>query len=360
MLRILHIDDNPDDVMLLKMVMEGSAEVTGVDSWKDAEKMLKNGSFDLVVVDYVLRDGDGLRVVEKLAGKLPVVMLTGRGNEEVAVRAIKLGASDYVVKSAEGFARMREVVEEALERHRRAEREKRELEMMRSCYAELDRSNRFRGLLIDVLHHDLMNPAGLALSFLELAEAACDSREAVEHIRVVRRNVNKIISIIDDVKELSKLESLKRVEMSRVALSRLWRSVIEDMGDLLADREVRFIRDASGRIEGNEIIKQALANLLSNAIKYSPPGSPITIRVWEDGEYAYTSIADEGEGVPDEYKRSIFDRFTRLDKEGVKGSGIGLAIVRRIVELHRGEVWVGDNSPRGAVFYLKFPKRHSC
>ncbi len=360
MLRILHVDDNPDDVLLLKMVMEGYAEVTGVDSWKDARMMLENGNFDLVVVDYVLKDGDGLRAVRELAGRLPVVMLTGRGSEEVAVKAMKLGASDYVVKSAEGFARLREVVEEAMERHRQAERERQELERMRSCYAELDRSNRFRGLLIDVLHHDLMNPAGLALSFLELAESACDSREVIEHIKVVRRNVNKIISLIDDVKELSKLESLKSVEMRRVTLSRLWRSVIEDMSDMLADREVRFIRDASGRIEGNEIIKQAFANLLSNAIKYSPPGSPVTIRVWEDEEHAYTSIADEGEGVPDEYKQSIFDRFTRFDKAGVKGSGVGLAIVRRIVELHRGEVWVGDNSPRGAVFYLKFPKKQVC
>jgi len=76
----------------------------------------------------------------------------------------------------------------------------------------------------------------------------------------------------------------------------------------------------------------------------------------ENGNYRI-SVADKGEGIPDKYKTAIFDRFTRLEKGAIKGSGLGLGIVKKIVELHNGKVWVENNSPKGSVFIVELPQK---
>ena len=89
---------------------------------------------------------------------------------------------------------------------------------------------------------------------------------------------------------------------------------------------------------------------------YSPEGSTIRIKVSEFGDRVVVSIADEGIGIPDKYKRRIFERFERGCKEGIKGTGLGLAIAKRIVEIHNGRIWVEDNNPKGSIFYVELPK----
>jgi signal transduction histidine kinase len=361
MIGVLYIEDNEDDVLLVKMWLRGYCDVVGARSWSEAKELLASRSFDIVLLDYNLPGEDGLEVLGEILNsyRLPVIMVTGQGDEETAASAIKMGASDYIVKSVGSFSKIRKVIEDALEKHRLEEEKRRLEEEIRRTNAELEKSNRFKDLLIDILHHDLLNPAGLAMSFTELIDDACEDEEAREYIAIVKRNLNKIICLIEDVKELSKLENIKTLEMGEISLVELWEKVLEEYSTQLSKREVRFIRESEGRVVGNSIVREVFSNLLSNAIKYSPEGTPITIRVWDEGNYSLSSIADLGEGVPDEYKESIFNRFTRFDKAGVKGTGIGLAIVKRIVELHSGEVWVEDNSPRGAVFIVKFPKGQS-
>jgi signal transduction histidine kinase len=361
MIGVLYIEDNEDDILLVKMSLKGYGEVVGAKSWGEAKELLETKNFDIVLLDYNLRGEDGLEVLNEIIKRyrLPVIMVTGQGDEETATRAMKLGAADYIVKSVSSFTKIRKVIEDALEKHRLEEEKRRLEEEIRRANLELEKSNKFKDLLIDILHHDLMNPAGLAMSFVELIETSCDDEETLEYIEIVKRNLNKIICLIEDVKELSKLENIKTLEKSEIRLAELWEKVLSEYSSLLTNRDVRFIRDSEGRIMGNEIVKEVFSNLLSNALKYSPEDTPITIRVWDEGDYSFTSIADLGEGIPDEYKQSIFHRFSRFDKAGVKGTGIGLAIVKRIVDLHDGEVWVEDNSPRGSVFFVKLPKGHA-
>jgi|Deesub1362A_J573_1020465.scaffolds.fasta_scaffold02310_6 hypothetical protein len=362
MIKVLYIEDNEDDILLVNRALKGYAEVRGTGSWDEARALLEREGFDIILLDYNLRGEDGLEILGEIVNRhrLPVIMVTGQGDEEIATRAMKSGAADYIVKSVSSFSKIKKVIEDALEKHRLEEEKRRLEEEIREANAKLEKSNKFKELLIDILHHDLMNPAGLAMSFAELMEASCKDEEVLEYIKAVKRNLNKIIKLIEDVKELSKLESIETLEKSEVSLSELWEKVLREYSPLMEGREVSFIKDSEGRIIGNEIIKEAFSNLLSNALKYSPEGSPITVRVWEEGGFCITSIADLGEGIPDEYKESIFSRFTRFDKAGVKGTGIGLAIVKRIVELHCGEVWVEDNSPRGSIFYVKLPKREQA
>jgi signal transduction histidine kinase len=92
-------------------------------------------------------------------------------------------------------------------------------------------------------------------------------------------------------------------------------------------------------------------------VKYAPKGKRIIIDSIDTGEFWRIRVIDFGEGISDADKPRIFDRFLRIEKKGVKGSGLGLAIAERIVELHKGRIWVEDNPEGGAVFVVEIPKR---
>ena len=104
------------------------------------------------------------------------------------------------------------------------------------------------------------------------------------------------------------------------------------------------------------MIEDVFENLISNAFKYGAADGTIRIDVRDDGDRWRVSVADEGEGIPDEAKQKVFERFERLRKEGVKGIGLGLAIAKRIVDLHGGRIWVEDNPGGGAVFCVLLRK----
>ena len=109
-------------------------------------------------------------------------------------------------------------------------------------------------------------------------------------------------------------------------------------------------------IRANKIIQEVFANLISNAIKYASEGKRVVVEHEDKGDSVRIKVTDFGEGIADPYKAGIFDRFKRKGKKGVKGSGLGLTISKKIVELHRGKIWVEDNRAGGAVFVVEIPK----
>ena len=145
--------------------------------------------------------------------------------------------------------------------------------------------------------------------------------------------------------------------------------MVKDLGDIvkevvldfkyqLEDKgiEVDFIPEGKHPACVHPIIRSVFSNLISNAIKYSPHGSRIEIDIQSgDGDSQVISVKDHGQGIPEEDKKHIFERFERLEREKAKGTGLGLAIVRRTVEMHGGKVWVEDNPGGGSIFLVNLP-----
>jgi PAS domain S-box-containing protein len=221
---------------------------------------------------------------------------------------------------------------------------------------ELEETNRYKNLFLDILRHDLLNPAGVIDNYVDLMLE--DAREGEkEDLLAMKRAVKKILGIIDDAAKLARLEKIK-LEFKDIDLDSVIREVIEDLRPMLekAGMQVEYASRGSLPIRASPLLYDVFANLLSNAIKYARDGRRVVIEVEDEGENYIIRVKDFGEGVADEFKESIFERFKRKEKRGVKGTGLGLAIVKRIVEMHSGRVWVEDNSPRGAVFVVMLPK----
>ncbi|AFV23548.1 multisensor signal transduction histidine kinase [Methanolobus psychrophilus R15] len=238
--------------------------------------------------------------------------------------------------------------------------EKRRDEIKLMEYAnQLKHSNELKDLFTDVLRHDLLNPAGLVKSFTELLEETDTTDKQKRIIENIKRSNLKLIELIEDAAHLAKLEYMEEMVFIRTDIVSLIKDERDNFASELKNKDIRLDLMSGGprHALANPMIKGVISNLLSNAIKYVPPNTTITIKVDDIGDKWKVSVADQGDGIPDKDKESVFDRFNRLHKEDIKGNGIGLAIVKRIVDLHGERVGVIDNPEgKGAVFWFTLKK----
>lgn len=238
--------------------------------------------------------------------------------------------------------------------------EKRKDEIKLMEYAkELQRSNELKDLFTDVLRHDLLNPAGLIRSFTELLEETATSEKQERIIDNIKKSNLKLIVLIENAAKLAKLESIEEMAFSRMDIASLINDVRNSFEQDTTGRciELRFENDDPCLALANPMIEGVISNLVSNAIKYSPDHTTITITVKDIGDKWKISVADQGDGIPDADKEAVFTRFNRLHKENIKGSGIGLAIVKRVIELHGESVDVIDNPQgKGSIFWFTLKK----
>ncbi len=222
----------------------------------------------------------------------------------------------------------------------------------------LERSNKLKETFIEVLCHDLLNPVGIARNYLELLlEEEADPRK-LDELKAVDRSLEKMITLLEDASKYARLESVEGLELEKKDIGEIFKKVVKEIKPLIEKKKIK-LRFRPWR-KYYSLVDESLAdvfhNLLSNAIKYSPSGGRVVVDILDNGNSWKVMVKDYGEGVPDEAKKAIFDRFERKSKNGVRGSGFGLALVKRAVELHRGRVWVEDNPDGGSIFYVSLPK----
>jgi PAS domain S-box-containing protein len=238
--------------------------------------------------------------------------------------------------------------------------ERKKAEVQLHEYArQLERSNELKDLFTDILRHDLLNPAGLIKSFSELLIDVEMDESKKSIIENISKSTNKLIDLIEGAAHLAKLESVNEIGFVRM-----------DVASMLTDSVHNFSLDMQNKgvnidllFEGaypavvNPMIERVFSNLVSNAVKYTADESNIKVKIDDVGEKWKISFTDQGDGIPDKDKLAVFERFKRLHKDSVRGTGIGLAIVKRIIDLHNEQVGVLDNPQgQGSVFWLTLKK----
>jgi signal transduction histidine kinase len=231
----------------------------------------------------------------------------------------------------------------------------REITELKKYAWELERSNRLKDLFTDIMRHDLLNPAGVVRG---AAELLLDETPDREELKIIKRSVDKLISMIESASKLSKLESVEKLEKECLDLKEIIARVVEENKTLMEKAGLRVENNVreSIMVLANPVIEDIFLNFFSNAAKYAAGGRKVVIDAVEEDGWVKVMVKDYGPGIPDEAKEDIFVRFERREKEGVKGTGLGLAIAKRIVELHDGEIWVEDNPEGGSIFVVKLPK----
>lgn len=219
---------------------------------------------------------------------------------------------------------------------------------------------------VAMITHDLRTPlTSMRTLSTTLAEGAADRKDEddCQRIRVVQRNLDRMINLVNDLLSMDKIEAgLLTLDISLVHFHDVLESSLESIRHLAEQRELAISADnfdVQAEIDQKRI-GQVLVNLLSNAIKYSRHGSTVTIDAKSDGTWLTVRVTDEGRGIPKEHIDKIFDRFKQVDKSDSTlqgGSGLGLAISKALIELHRGTIGVDSSPGKGSTFWFRLPLR---
>jgi len=394
-LQILLIEDNPADASMITGLLTQARgwefALTWANDLSRGLERLREMHFDVLLLDLGLPESSGLATVKRLfAQAQPVptlIVLSGLTDEEIAIKALQAGAQDYLVKGqvdsallvrAIRYAIGRRQAEEALTRELLRTRElanekavrlkaEGESEALRRLLDERDQMLAEREDMIRLLAHEVRQPLNNASAAMQGASLAI-ADSAQQTGTDVRTPLARAQHVLDHV-----IGTLNNALAAASMLTAGATDVIVDT-DLhtlvgLVTRDIAI--DDRPRVEiewltGTRtvqlqpvLMRLALCNLLQNALAYSPPGTPVRLRIddCEDPLAIVFEVEDAGDGIAPELLPRVFDKGTRgTHKRATTGAGLGLYIVRKVVDVHHGSIGIAPNTPRGSIVRMSIPQ----
>ena len=207
--------------------------------------------------------------------------------------------------------------------------------------------------------HELRTPLALMQAQLELfpAEHPDVLPETAEFLALLREQTERLTQLTKTLLEMSKLQQVARNE--QIQLAPMIEEIFTDLAPLAEKNGITLKVEGDGSMTGSDaLIYRLLFNLTENAVKYNSPGGSVQITVAQEPEKLLIRVSDTGRGIPEEYQRSIFQPFFRVDKSRSReygGAGLGLSLVWEIADLHGGSVWVEESSDKGTTIAVELP-----
>lgn len=230
---------------------------------------------------------------------------------------------------------------------------------------QIERLETIRQEFLSNISHELRTPLTSILAFVEtLEDGAIRDEENNQHfLNVIRRNAERMHRLIDDILELSTIESGKiALDVKKTKLAPLINEIFTNLSGKAGEREIKLISEISNdaTVSADAVrLEQMLTNLIDNAVKFNREGGQVIVRHAQNrnGNDAI-SVTDTGEGIGGEHLQRIFERFYRADRarsREIGGTGLGLAIVKHLARLHEGEISVSSSIGQGTTFQLELP-----
>ena len=371
--RIMLADDNADMREYVRRLLTPRYEVETAADGEAALGLARLQHYDLVLSDVMMPKLDGFGLLRALRSddrtqSIPVILLSARAGEESRVEGMGAGADDYLVKpfsARELLAR----VEAHLNLHRvRQEAEASLKQLMvaeQKARANAEMANRVKDEFLAMLSHELRTPLNAIIGWSHLLrKGQLNERDREHGISVIDRNAEAQRAIIDELLDVSRIVTGKlRLEKRPVDLATVISAAIDSVRPAAERKNIEIVtsidRDAAP-VSGEPVrLQQVIWNLLSNAVKFTPQDGRVNVELNVAGKFLEVVITDTGEGIDGDFLPSIFERFRQADSSTRRvhgGLGLGLSIVRSLVEMHDGEIHVAsDGKGKGATFTLRLP-----
>ena len=355
---ILLVDDNPDDreiyVRALGKIDEVNYRYAEAAGGESMLSYLAASTPDCVLLDYSLPGRNGLELLREVIIDhpfLPVVMMTGQGNENIAVQAIKAGAQHYLVKSDVTPNLLHQTISAAI-KHRALEYERGMLiEKLTASNTELER-------FAYVASHDLQEPIRMVASFSQILSQEYSARldeTGRQYLDIVRQSSVRMRGMIADLLTYARVGNAV-TETKPFDGPSVLAAALDNLQELIKERGAEITHDPLPMLCGNPVqISRLWQNLLANAIKYQAEGTVprIHVGVTEEAAAWHLTVRDNGVGIEPRFIDQIFQPFRRLHVwDSIQGTGLGLSICRRIVENHGGKIWAESTPGQGTTFHF--------
>lgn len=377
--QILIVDDDPALLQALPEALTiriGDVRVEVADSGMAALERIKKVDYDVIISDIKMPGLDGFTLLERvvtLRPETPVLLITGHGEHDLAIRALRADAYDYVQKPIDRdyFVASVKRALQLRQLRRQVEQQRQALNRYASSLEQMveERTNdlvdayRVKDEFLSIASHELKSPLvslklHMQLSYLELERAGVP---LPQHWERMRQAIERMEMRVNDLEDSVRVASGKlTVHLRQFDARDLCAQVVGEeeaiTGRFIAltlPNEPLDVEADVGRLS------QVLTNLLANAIKYSPADRPVALSAERAGDEAIITVTDRGPGIAPEHLPHIFERFYQVPGAVVEtesriglGLGLGLFIAREIVERHQGRMW-GESTPgQGSAFHV--------
>jgi signal transduction histidine kinase len=364
---ILLVEDNAGDALLLREVL---AQANHADEFKlshverldSAIQRLAQGNVDVVLLDLSLPDGQGLETLTRAhtaAPQVPIVVLTGLDDQGLAVRAVREGAQDYLVKGQMDSCALMRALRYAIERHHL------QVELDQARQHQLQMKDQF----LSHVSHELRSPLTAIHQYVTilLDNLAGDLKpEQRECLEVALRNVDQLGAMIGDLLEATRADTGKlTVEPRVVSVGQLITDVLNTLKRSAATKGIQLTAEICENLPpiyaDADRVRQILINLIDNGIKFTPESGRVTLRARvcdEDAGFLCLDVTDNGCGISPQSTEKIFERFHQEPNAiemSRKGLGLGLYLCQELVSRHGGRIWVESQLGHGSTFSFTLP-----
>ncbi len=378
-----HILIVDDDVALLEALPEAlrlrMAPIT-IDTSDTAQAALERiatTDYDAIVSDIKMPGMDGLTLLQhirQLRPETPTLLITGHGDHDPAIQALRYGAYDFIQKPID-----RDYFVASLRRAIQVRQLKRQVEAQRSALErhaatleaiveertrELREASQAKDVFLSIASHELKTPLTTIKALAQMTRRRLEQSGSPDasYLDRMERAIRRMEMLANDLVDVSRIQAGKlTLRMERADLAALARQVAYEQAALSERTALVDVPDTPIAIEmDTERIWQVLTNLLTNALKYSPTETPVAVTLSANGGEAVICVRDQGDGIPPHELEHVFERFYRgQDARIWNGSGVGLGlglfISRELVERHGGRIWVDSTVGEGSAFYVALP-----
>jgi signal transduction histidine kinase len=362
--KLLIVDDEADQrKALCDTLAEMGFDTVAVESGETALAVLEETSFELLLTDLLMPGMDGIALLRAALAKDPNlvgIVMTGRGTVDTAVTAMKTGALDYIVKPFK-VSVILPVLHRALEvRQLRLDKAALEQRLLVRT-SELEAANKELESFSSSVSHDLEAPLRAVNGYCGVLLEDFESQLAPEALLLVDKictSVRRMQQLVEDLLSFSRL-GRRTLAKRPLALTDLAHQVLEEIRRQHPDRIVQAsVGDLPDCVADPSLVRQVFINLLSNAFKFTRGKNPALVEVGcllKAGENVYF-VRDNGVGFDMKHAGGLFEVFHRLHSpRDFEGTGIGLSLIKRIVERHGGWISAEAEVDKGATFYFTLP-----
>jgi len=370
--RILVIDDEPGICEGIRRALqaEGLQVEVALDG-RNGLSLVKKQGFDLALIDVKMPEISGLDLVpllHEIDPEMICIIITGYATVEMAVSAIKEGAYDFLTKPF-SVDTLLLAVNQGLERRmlfreaKKAARAKREAHKLAEEKARLEELDQTKKQFIRLVTHELQAPIAAVENYLKLIRDGYVPLEKQQDVIckcIVR--IEEERGLINDLLEMGRLDLEINHSDELVNVADILLEVLEDCREAIKEKKLNIVNKISGNIPQIRAdpgqVKSLWCNLVSNAVKYTQPGGDIEISLKTEENWLIGMVRDTGIGIPEADQGRLFSEFFRArnaKKTGIPGTGLGLVIVKRIVEMLGGEVSLESQLGEGTLVCLRIP-----
>jgi len=385
-LRILILEDSPGDAELMERELRKSNFVFSsrrVETREDFLQQLSDSAPDIILADYTLPLFDGvtaLKLAQEMVPFTPVIIVTGSLSEETAVDCMKAGAADYVLK--ESLVRLGSAVKGALEKKQIKEEKRQAEEALKKSHdelerrvqertielskanAELKRASRLKDEFLANMSHELRTPLNAVLGLSEALQEQVYgelNQKQLKSLNTIEESGRHLLELINDILDLSKISAgMLELQKTSFSVESVCQASVRFIKQIALNNRIKILVNIENDLQtiraDNRRLKQILVNLLTNAVKFTSESGKVGLEVEADVEKGVINFTvwDTGSGIAEKDVERLFQPFVQLDSQQ-PGTGLGLALVYRMVDMHGGSVSLESKVGEGSRFTISLP-----